>query len=79
MEHDKILALLNSVKDGEISPNDALSHLRMEPFEDLGYVKIDHHRELRHGIPEVISARAKQPNRLRASPEKWPSVAIKTS
>ena len=59
MEHDKLLALLNSVKDGEISPHDAMSHLRLEPFEDLGYVKIDHHRELRHGIPEVIFGEGK--------------------
>ena len=59
MEHDKILALLNSVKDGEVSPENAISRLRMEPFEDLGYVKIDHHRELRHGIPEVIFGEGK--------------------
>lgn len=54
MEQDRILKLLNSVKSGEVSPQDALLHLRMEPFEELGYAKVDHHRELRHGIPEVI-------------------------
>jgi NCAIR mutase (PurE)-related protein len=54
MEQDKLLKLLNNVKNGEVSPQDALMKLKMEPFEDLGYAKVDHHRSLRHGIPEVI-------------------------
>ena len=54
MEQDKVLHLLNSIKAGEISPEEALLQLRMAPFEDLGFAKIDHHRGLRHGIPEVI-------------------------
>ncbi len=54
MEQDKILKLLNNVKTGEISPQEALLTLKMEPYEDIGYAKIDHHRSLRHGIPEVI-------------------------
>jgi NCAIR mutase (PurE)-related protein len=54
MEQDRILKLLSSVKNGELSPQDALLKLKMEPFEELGYAKVDHHRELRHGIPEVI-------------------------
>jgi NCAIR mutase (PurE)-related protein len=54
LEQDKILQLLNGVKDGRVSPQDAFLKLKMEPFEDLGYAKIDHHRSLRHGIPEVI-------------------------
>lgn len=54
MEQDKVLQLLNSIKTGEISPDEALLKLKMAPFEDLGFAKIDHHRSLRHGIPEVI-------------------------
>jgi NCAIR mutase (PurE)-related protein len=54
MEQDKVLHLLNSVKNGETTPEDALLKLKMAPFEDIGYAKIDHHRSLRHGIPEVI-------------------------
>jgi NCAIR mutase (PurE)-related protein len=54
LEQDKVLHLLNSIKNGDISPQDALLKLKMEPFEDIGYAKIDHHRSLRHGIPEVI-------------------------
>jgi NCAIR mutase (PurE)-related protein len=51
---NKSLEILNKIKTGEISPEEALLKLRAEPYEDLGYVKLDHHRELRQGIAEVI-------------------------
>jgi NCAIR mutase (PurE)-related protein len=54
VEPDNVLALLNSVKNGGVTPEEALLKLKMEPFEDIGYAKVDHHRGLRHGIPEVI-------------------------
>lgn len=54
MEQEKVLQLLSQVRDGGLSPEEALLRLKMAPFEDLGYAKIDHHRSLRHGIPEVI-------------------------
>ena len=54
MEQQKTLEVLNRVSRGEITPQQALLELRMEPFEDLGYAKVDHHRELRHGVPEVV-------------------------
>ena len=59
MEQDKVLALLNSVKDGATSPEEALLRLRTQPFEDVGFAKIDHHRGLRHGINEVIYGEGK--------------------
>ena len=59
MEQKKILALLNKVKNGETSPEEALLHLKKEPFEDVGYAMIDHHRGLRHGINEVIFGEGK--------------------
>ena len=59
MEQDRILALLNSVKDGGTSPEEALLKLKTQPFEDVGYAKIDHHRGLRHGINEVIYGEGK--------------------
>ena len=59
MEQDRILALLNSVKDGEVTPDEALLKLRIQPFEDIGYAKIDHHRGVRHGIGEVIYGEGK--------------------
>jgi pyridinium-3,5-biscarboxylic acid mononucleotide synthase len=54
MEQEKALALLQKVKEGKLSPEEAVLELKMSPYEDLGYAKIDLHRELRQGIPEVI-------------------------
>ena len=59
MEQNEVLALLNSIKDGKTSPEDALLKLKTEPFEDVGYAKIDYHRALRHGISEVIYGEGK--------------------
>ncbi len=47
-------ALLQRVQSGEISIDDALTHLKAQPFEDLGYAMIDHHRSVRQGANEVI-------------------------
>lgn len=54
MDQENILQLLQKVKDGQVSPEQAVLELKMKPFEDLGYAKIDHHRGVRQGIPEVI-------------------------
>lgn len=54
MEVEKLRTLLEKVKSGEIEVSDALQSLRTLPFEDLGFSKIDHHRQLRTGFPEVI-------------------------
>ena len=59
MEVEKLKALLKQVKDGEIAIDDALQSLRILPFEDLGFSKIDHHRQLRTGFPEVIFCKGK--------------------
>jgi len=59
MEQEKVLALLSSVKNGETTPEEAMLKLRTQPFEDVGYAKIDHHRGLRHGINEVIYGEGK--------------------
>jgi len=59
MEQKKILALLNDVKAGNVSPEEAVLQLKKEPFEDVGYAMIDHHRGLRHGINEVIFGEGK--------------------
>jgi NCAIR mutase (PurE)-related protein len=54
MNKQETLSILEGVKAGSISPEAALQKLCTEPFENLGYARIDHHRELRQGIPEVI-------------------------
>ena len=59
MEVEKLRALLEEVKGGEIAVEAALQSLRTLPFEDLGFSKIDHHRQLRTGFPEVIFCQGK--------------------
>jgi len=54
MSRLKTLEILNQIKTGEVTPEEALKKLRTEPYEDLGFVKLDHHRQLRQGIAGVI-------------------------
>src|SRR6188474_724812 len=54
MNPDKLRDLLESVRRGRVSTDDAFQRLRQLPFEDLGFAKVDHHRALRTGFPEVI-------------------------
>ena len=58
-EQENLLAILNSVRDGATTPEDALLKLKIQPFEDVGFAKIDHHRGLRHGVNEVIYGEGK--------------------
>lgn len=51
---DRLKALLESVKSGEIDIEGAMGRLEGLPFEDLGFAHVDHHRALRKGFPEVI-------------------------
>jgi NCAIR mutase (PurE)-related protein len=55
----QIEALLKEVSEGRTNVDDALTRLRDLPFEDLGFAKVDHHRSLRTGMPEVIFAAGK--------------------
>lgn len=59
MKEERILSLLRKVKEGVISPEEAIEELRGLPYEDLFHTKIDHHRVLRRGLPEVIYGRKK--------------------
>lgn len=61
MTRDSILQLLEAVQRGDSTPSDALASLSRLPFEDAGFAKIDHHRSLRLGLPEVIYAAGKTP------------------
>jgi pyridinium-3,5-biscarboxylic acid mononucleotide synthase len=56
---DSIRKLLEQVRQGKLSPDEAVERLRHMPFEDLGFAKLDHHRALRAGMPEVIFAEGK--------------------
>jgi NCAIR mutase (PurE)-related protein len=61
MDASSLRKLLQQIQDGRISPDEAVMRLRHMPFEDVGFAKIDHHRQLRAGLPEVIFARGKTP------------------
>jgi NCAIR mutase (PurE)-related protein len=61
MTRETILEILESIRSGQTSPTDALAHLAKLPFEDAGFAKIDHHRSLRLGLPEVIYSKGKTP------------------
>jgi len=54
MTPERLTSLLEAVQAGDVSPAAALEQLRDLPFEDLGFAKLDHHRTLRTGYPEVI-------------------------
>jgi NCAIR mutase (PurE)-related protein len=54
-----IESLLHEVREGRIEVAQAMERLRHLPFEDLGFAKLDHHRALRTGMPEVIFAEGK--------------------
>lgn len=64
MDKQDIYSMLNQVKDGSVSVEDAVLRLKMQPFEDLGYAKIDSHRALRQGIAEVIYGAGKTPEQI---------------
>lgn len=62
--NSEIRQLLERVKTGETSVEDALLRLKMEPFEDIGYAKVDMHRKVRQGAAEVIYGAGKTPEQI---------------
>nr|MDD6335844.1 nickel pincer cofactor biosynthesis protein LarB [bacterium] len=64
MEQMKTIELLRRVQSGALSPEEALVSLKLQPFEDLGYAKIDHHRGVRQGAAEVIFGQNKTPEQI---------------
>lgn len=61
---ETILQLLEQVAQGQSTPTAALERLSQMPYEDAGFAKIDHHRALRLGLPEVIYAAGKTPEQV---------------
>ncbi|MGD1095275.1 MAG: nickel pincer cofactor biosynthesis protein LarB [Bryobacteraceae bacterium] len=66
MDRDHLRALLEQVRAGAVEVDAALDRLTHMPFEDLGFAKVDHHRALRHGMPEVVFGLGKTPNQIAA-------------
>ena len=63
MEHD-IRMLLEGVRTGAVSVDDAEAALRVKPFEDLGYANVDLHRQMRQGASEVIYGEGKTASQI---------------
>ena len=59
MNAEAIRKLFEQVRRGKLRPDEAVARLRHLPFEDLGFAKVDHHRVLRAGMPEVVLAQGK--------------------
>ena len=66
MTEQMIRKLLESIRDGGCDVEQAIAKLRTMPFEDLGFAKVDHHRALRCGFPEVIYSEGKTPEQVTA-------------
>ncbi|MDE6434531.1 MAG: nickel pincer cofactor biosynthesis protein LarB [Lachnospiraceae bacterium] len=66
MEQRRLTKLLEGVACGSVSVEDAALQLKKEPFEDLGFAKLDHHRSIRQGVAEVIYGAGKTPEQILA-------------
>jgi NCAIR mutase (PurE)-related protein len=66
MDETRLKELLRRVAGGSVSVTEALERLKIFPFEDVGFAKIDHHRTLRRGFPEVIFCEGKAPDQIAA-------------
>ena len=64
MTPQQVLELLEKVREGKLTPEQGLDRLKNLPFEDLGFARVDHHRALRQGFPEVIFAPGKKPEQV---------------
>jgi pyridinium-3,5-biscarboxylic acid mononucleotide synthase len=64
MRPEEVRELLTSMREGSTSIEDALTALRRLPIEDLGFARLDTHRELRQGLPEAVYAEGKRPEQV---------------
>lgn len=61
---NEVKQILEAVRDGNMAVEDALLKIKTEPFEDIGYAKVDLHRKIRQGAPEVIYGAGKTPEQI---------------
>ncbi|OGO20471.1 MAG: 1-(5-phosphoribosyl)-5-amino-4-imidazole-carboxylate carboxylase [Chloroflexi bacterium RBG_16_48_8] len=64
MDLDRLSGLLEAIRGGEVSVEEGLQRLRDLPYEDLGFARVDNHRVLRQGQPEVIYGEGKTPEQI---------------
>ena len=65
MDINRLKKMLEEVRDGKVNVDRALHELKKLPFEDIGFAKIDHHRNIRRGYPEVIYSAGKTTGQIR--------------
>ena len=65
MNEKELKIILTNLYKNKISPADAIKKLQNMPYENIDFAKIDHHRELRNGLPEVIYGRGKSVTQLK--------------
>ncbi len=66
MDPSSLRALIDRVASGDCTPDDAVRQLRRLPYADLGFARIDHHRDLRQGMPEAVYGPGKTPEHCAA-------------
>jgi NCAIR mutase (PurE)-related protein len=66
MDDSSLRALIEEVAAGRCAPDDAVRQLRRLPFADLGFARVDHHRDLRLGLPEAVYGPGKTPEQCAA-------------
>jgi len=66
MNRKHIREMLEAVRSGAITPEQGIERLASMPFEDLGFARVDHHRTMRQGFPEVVFGPGKKPDQVAA-------------
>src|SRR3954447_14439350 len=66
MDEATVRRLIDDVRSGALSPDDAVAALRRLPYADLGFARVDHHRALRQGRPEAVYGPGKTPEHCAA-------------
>lgn len=64
MDRERLREVLEAVQSGKYTPKEALDLIKILPYENLGFARVDHHRALRNGRPEVIFAQNKTPEQV---------------
>ena len=64
IDETRLRNILTKYRDDDLTLDQVLSHLKKLPYEDLGFAKVDHHRSIRTGFPEVIFGQGKTPQQI---------------
>ena len=78
MEQKELIKMLEGIKSGAVEIDEAVKALKMEPFEDIGYAKVDHHRGIRQGIAEVIYGAGKTGEQILGIAQQMHDSGVKT-